>query len=549
MSGLRKKIEPGMGVHASHPHKAPDTAFDKANNSVEKNSVKMIKAIDRQEFLASLLVDDEPTSKTNQINPNSVEEKDTPRPAYKKPARSMSPKARAMAEKKKNLACKSAEEAKARGIEYNNKGRFCTQCRKSILSTHIEHRCETCLNKDPEYKRKKVTVAGEVVIAAGKKTTDGDEQIRSLNVVNADTIKTERVTWLWEGRIPGSKITLFAGKGDCGKSTVLIDIIARVTTGRDWADGAKNTMGARKVVMLTSEDDPNDTIVPKLQAAGADISKVSFVTKVGIVGANEAVRRSFQLKEDITLLAKALREDPEIALVAFDPISGFHGQVEGNADADMRPLYEQLQETCAKTKTAVIGIIHHNKKTDLDAVQKILGAGSIGHVTRAIWAFSSDPENKDEYYMSKAKGNLSKRGIGGLKYKIVDAEVTLSDGSNDTKPRIEWLGKHDMDANEVEQKSKDAARESNPVDTKVGRAKLLLLAELEKGPRLASEMYALGLKELEADEQVMKRAKWQLNVQCSKGRPFYWSLPKDNESTHEPPAMEEKISLGLDEEL
>lgn len=67
----------------------------------------------------------------------------------------------------------------------------------------------------------------------------------------------------------------------------------------------------------------------------------------------------------------------------------------------------------ARTQTAVVVIIHYNKKAELDAVQTIAGAGSTGNVTRAVWSSSRDPEKKKEYYMSSAKNNNAPDDLGG----------------------------------------------------------------------------------------------------------------------------------------
>jgi len=411
----------------------------------------------------------------------------------------------------------------ARRAELSNKGKPCpTPGCGFLIAGPTDEKCLTCLHEDAKgvarTKAKALRQEGEVGLGSGPKS-DGSHV--ALNVVTADTVTTERVDWLWLGRIPAAKITLFSGKGDCGKSTVLLDIVARVTTGADFPDGAKNAAGPRKVLMLVSEDDPNDTVVPKLQAAGADTSMVSFVTKVTVVGGEKDGRRGFQLREDLKLIAKALADNPEYAMVAFDPLSGFLGAGDSNADKDMRPLMEQLQETCARTKTAVVGIVHHNKKVELDSVQRIGGAGSIGNVTRAIWNFSADKETDGEYYMSKAKGNLAKKGLGGMKYKIVDAEVTLSDGTTDTKPRIEWLGAHSLTADDVSAIDKAAA--ANPRDTKCEAAKMLLLSMLD-APRRSPEIYEAGRKEL-IGERTMKDAIKELGIHHNKRDGWWMSLP------------------------
>src|SRR5262249_33991348 len=98
----------------------------------------------------------------------------------------------------------------------------------------------------------------------------------SLDVVCMADVQAKAIDWLWEHRFAIGKVSVLAGEGGQGKSTVLCDIAARVTTGERWPDGADNgTSGS--VIFLTSEDDPEDTLKPRLIAAGADVNRVFII--------------------------------------------------------------------------------------------------------------------------------------------------------------------------------------------------------------------------------------------------------------------------------
>jgi putative DNA primase/helicase len=403
---------------------------------------------------------------------------------------------------------------------YNKKGTACPTCGSGMIGGAFDNECRSCMRKAAI---KAARVEGEVELTSGTK----DGGCVALNIIEAHTVRTEELEWLWPGRIPAFKVALFAGLGDCLKSTVLIDLVARITTGKDFPDGSPNKWGPRKVLLAITEDDASDTAVPKLIAAEADLTLVKILSMVTVLDAEGKIRRrNFNLKDDMKLLEKALRENPDIALVALDPITGFYGNTDSNADKDMRPMFIALKELCSRTKTALVSIIHLNKKSELNAIQRVSGAGSITNVTRAVWIFSEDPENKAEFFMSRGKNNLAPRSIGGLKYSTVSVPMTFSDGNKGTSFKIEWLGATDLDADEVAQKAKEARNGRNGRDTKVGKAKRMLLAELTKGPKLATEMYRKGKDELGADKNVMKDAKWALGILCSPAPgPFYWSLP------------------------
>ena len=74
-------------------------------------------------------------------------------------------------------------------------------------------------------------------------------------------------------------MTLLVGDPGLGKSTIALDIVARVTTGTPWPDGTPGVPAA-PVVLLSAEDGAADTIRPRLDAAGAAVEKVELLTGV-----------------------------------------------------------------------------------------------------------------------------------------------------------------------------------------------------------------------------------------------------------------------------
>jgi RecA-family ATPase len=88
-------------------------------------------------------------------------------------------------------------------------------------------------------------------------------------------IKRQDLKWLWQGRFALGKLTVIVGDPGLGKSFSTLDMASRVTTGRQWPDGAPACDGA--VILSSAEDDPADTIRPRLEASGADLVIVDFV--------------------------------------------------------------------------------------------------------------------------------------------------------------------------------------------------------------------------------------------------------------------------------
>lgn len=125
---------------------------------------------------------------------------------------------------------------------------------------------------------------------------------KRLIMNNAQQVKPEPISWLWKNKIPVGKLTLFVGQPGVGKSFASMDIVAPASSGRDWAD-SKNTTEPLRSIIVANEDDPHDTIVPRLLAMKADLSKIEIVEGA----TNERGENTlFTLPEDVPALKSAL---------------------------------------------------------------------------------------------------------------------------------------------------------------------------------------------------------------------------------------------------
>ena len=288
----------------------------------------------------------------------------------------------------------------------------------------------------------------------------------------AADIPMEELEWMWNQKIPKGKVTFFTGKPDCCKSLCLIDLIARASTGRDYADGQKNEDGPVKVLLGATEDDAKDTLIPRLVAAGADLKNVMLMygTVIKDKKSGKNKKRNFNLREDATLLVETIAANPDIRLLALDPFSSFFGDADQNKDKDIRPMMDKLKETCEKSKLTVVAILHSNKRSDVDAMDKVAGARSLGASVRAVWGFSRDTDNKDLLHMANVKGNLAKEK-SGLDYSIKEVMVTLPNGKLVGAPQVAWGDKFDGDADDLLAAGRDKKDKS---DYKVTLAKAFL---------------------------------------------------------------------------
>ncbi|MBZ5698678.1 MAG: AAA family ATPase [Acidobacteriia bacterium] len=337
----------------------------------------------------------------------------------------------------------------------------------------------------------------EYVLATGVGVEDDEVVNTTLTAINATDVKPELLRWLWPDRIPQGKICWFAGKPGLGKSLAMLDLIARVTTGAAWPDGTKNSLPPQDVLLAVSEDGLGDTVIPRLNAAGADLARIKFIHRVKV---NES-QRLLQLSNDTQLLKKALQANPSVTLVGLDPLTSFSGDVNINVDQDIRPIMDALSSLCNKTGVTLVGVIHHNKRSDVDALQKILGASSVAGAARTAWGFSRDPDNQNEFYMSLVKNNLSKRRTG-MKYTI--GEKTVGDIP---APHIVWGEETDATADDLLNAERDTSGRAQ--NKQITLAREFLPQALAKGPRLAQELYDEA-ERAGISSDTLKRAKREL---------------------------------------
>ena len=109
-------------------------------------------------------------------------------------------------------------------------------------------------------------------------------------LVRLSTVTPERLTWLWEGRLPRGKVVTLDGDPSVGKSTLGVTLAAHITTGKPWPDGSPCERG--NVLVLSAEDGLADTIRPRLDAAEGDPDRVDALTAVRTVtDTGEVVQR------------------------------------------------------------------------------------------------------------------------------------------------------------------------------------------------------------------------------------------------------------------
>jgi len=335
---------------------------------------------------------------------------------------------------------------------------------------------------------------------------------RQITTQRADQIAPRKLRWLWPERIPLGKVTIFAGLPGQGKSLATADIAARVTNATEYPDAA-NPLPRSEVLFVAGEDDPEDALVPRLIAAGADLSRVHILTAVRVHG--QEASDSLRLDLDASAIDRFLHRHPEIRLIVIDPISNHLGRVSMVDEQEVRATLSPLQEIAQEHRVAIIGVMHLNKKEGLSAIQRVGGAGAFIGVARASWLFAPDPESQSDRVMLPVKNNYMRKS-SGVAYRLAERGVSI-ESEDVPMPFIDWQGESDLDADEVLAAPKKSEALSN--------AKAFLKDLLAKGPCDASDVSEAAAT-ASISPRTLARAKAELGVESSKksGR-WEWSLP------------------------
>lgn len=278
--------------------------------------------------------------------------------------------------------------------------------------TLIDAQAAGKLQRWPEWEDESASIASPLV----RRTAPPEVQL-----TQASQLKIVAVRWLWPGWLARGKFHVLAGTPGTGKTTIAMAVAATCTTNGRFPDGLACRGG--NVLIWTGEDDPADTLAPRLLASGADLTKVYFIQ--GTTENGEL--RSFDPARDLHTLERQAQAIGNIALLIVDPVvSAVAG--DGHKAGDVRRGLQPLVDLAATLDCAALGITHFSKGTaGRDPLERVTGSQAFGALARVVIVAAKDGTDSGDdtparRFVARAKSNIGPDG-GGFDYHLEQSEL------------------------------------------------------------------------------------------------------------------------------
>lgn len=331
---------------------------------------------------------------------------------------------------------------------------------------------------------------------------DQPKPARRLKVTLGSDVKMRVIEWWEEFWIAMGALTLLAGREGLGKSTIACH----------WA--ARETRAGRFVIYLHSEDSREHTVVPRLLAAGADLSKVIFLdVETEFTDSGNVV-----LPYDTEQLDELITEYHVTFMVLDAATSVMASQLSGKDDRQVRQYLEPLSQLAARHNIVILGLVHFGKRDGADSGKLILGSIAWSQVARSVLSVALDPDGGN-LVVTNTKGNLAPK-TRSVEARIRSTAITI-DGQHTEIGVLEWLGETTADARDY--LSGEDGQSNRDVDE-------WLTEYLTPARQKATEIFSAADANGFSKDQV-KRAKKRVGAQAIKDGVWWWELPTIVEGT------------------
>lgn len=325
----------------------------------------------------------------------------------------------------------------------------------------------------------------------------------NLKLINMEQVEVEKIDWLLYPFIPFGKVTIVQGDPGEGKTTMVLQIIAKLTKGEAVLPSGSDEPALEaktvdlepvNVIYQTAEDGLGDTIKPRLLSAGADCSRVMVIDDN-----DQALTMMDARLEEAIIRTKA-------RLVVLDPIQGFLGAaVDMHRANEIRPLMKRVAVLAEKYHCAIILIGHMNKNSNGKSSYRGLGSIDFQAAARSVLIVGRIKDEPEIRVVCHVKSSLAPEG------KSIAFRLDKDTG-------FEWIGEYDISADDL--------LSGDNRGQKIHEAKEFLKEILVSGSvaqtKVAEEAESRGIK-----KKTLWNAKKELEIESVKiGNQWFWMLPE-----------------------
>ena len=325
----------------------------------------------------------------------------------------------------------------------------------------------------------------------------------NLKLINMEQVEIEKIDWLLYPFIPFGKVTIVQGDPGEGKTTMVLQIIAKLTKGEavlpsgsdePALEGKTMALEPVNVIYQTAEDGLGDTIKPRLLSAGADCSRVMVIDDN-----DQALTMMDARLEEAIIKTKA-------RLVVLDPIQGFLGAaVDMHRANEIRPLMKRIAVLAEKYHCAIILIGHMNKNSNGKSSYRGLGSIDFQAAARSVLIVGRIKDEPEIRVVCHVKSSLAPEG------KSIAFRLDKDTG-------FEWIGEYDISADDL----LSGENRGQKIRSAKEFLKEVLASCSVAQTKVAEEAESRGIK-----KKTLWNAKKELEIDSVKiGNQWFWMLPE-----------------------
>lgn len=329
-------------------------------------------------------------------------------------------------------------------------------------------------------------------------------QKKELKIISSTNVEVREINWLWYPFIPRGKVTILQGDPGEGKSTFMLTLTAYLTRGESLPfTGCGEPPDPITVLYQSTEDDYDDTIVPRFIKAGGIRDRLAFIDE-----------SEYPLTFDDDRILEGIKQTGAKLLV-LDPLASYIGDCSLNASNEVRQKFNALINAARETDCAIVVVNHMNKMPGLKAIYRTPGSIDVAGAVRSILLLARDPDEEDKRYLVQTKMNLASKG-DALEFRIEDGG-------------IKFTGITDKTADEILRKQDFVSGIGRP-DVKLQEAKEVIEELLAAGTAVPAEECEAVLKKNGIRRSTAQTAKRELGIESVRIQDrWYWKLPETDE--------------------